>query len=103
MHAGIVKSSPQWAGFDAPDEFRSFEEYWSSLLGDGALFQQVYLGCRSGSASKTSAWAARIERIHSSKQCASPNRVTGVRPTAENVDCRKLDSGGRDQAVRLAW
>jgi hypothetical protein len=38
-----------------------------------------------------------------SKQCALPDGVAGVIPTAENVGCRKLDSGGRDQAVRLAW
>lgn len=51
-------------------------------------------------------WAAPmapVGRIHSSKLCASPDRVTGVSPTAENVGCRKLVSGGRDQAVRLAW
>lgn len=44
-----------------------------------------------------------VKSIHLSKQCASPDRVIGVSPTAENVGCRKLDSGGRDQAVRLAW
>lgn len=45
----------------------------------------------------------RLNRIRSSKQCGSLDRVMGVSPTAENVGCRKLDSGGRDQAVRLAW
>jgi hypothetical protein len=44
-----------------------------------------------------------IYGIRLSKLCSWPDRVTGVSPTAENVGCRKLDSGGRDQAVRLAW